>query len=276
MVDQRPSLRALLIPQPTPWRFVALLACGIALGWVIVAWARLPIWGASILALALIAWPTLQTWRSVGLHFEMPIMVLSILLYLQGFHFIEHIAQYIEFHVLHWPPRQATGLLSGLNVEIVHFVWNWSVLIVAVYLLRARLRSGPGNLWGWLFVGWALAHTAEHTYLMYQYIAKVWVLWATGASLSFAEGLPGVLGNRGWLETHADTNAVASFVCRLVPSVTFTPRLDVHFWWNVGETILMLAFAYGALRRVWGRTTGEISNASPAANQANYRLTKGR
>src|SRR5436853_353635 len=126
----RPTLGALLVPQPSPWRYVALLVVGVVCGAALVGWADMPLWGASVLALALIAYPTMQSWRAVGARFGVPLMVLSVLLYLQGFHTVEHIAQYIEFHVLSWPPRQSSGLLSGLNVEIIHFVWNWSVLIV--------------------------------------------------------------------------------------------------------------------------------------------------
>ena len=255
-VCERPSFAALITPQPTPLRYFARIAGGIAVGAALVAWLGMPLWGASIMVLALLAQPTAQTWRAVGARFGVPFAVLSVLLYLQGFHTIEHIAQSMEFHILRWPPRQSTGLLSGLNVETVHFIWNWSVLLVAAYLLRAGLRSGPRNLWGMLFIGWAIAHTLEHTYLMYQYLATVRVMLATGGSLSFAEGLPGVIGRNGWLATNIDTSALAGFICRLAPANLITPRLDVHFWWNIGETALMLAFALGAVRRIARPTTG--------------------
>jgi hypothetical protein len=179
-------------------------------------------------------------------------MVLCALLYLQGFHALEHVAQVLEFHVLGWPPRQASGLLSGLNAEVVHFVWNWTVLGVAVYLLRAGLRAGPGNLWGWLFVGWALAHTLEHSYLFGQYLTTLRALWAAGGDPALAEGLPGVLGRGGWLATQSATNGAAAFVCRLAPVNLVAPRLDVHFGWNAGETALLVAFAAGALRSAGG------------------------
>jgi hypothetical protein len=248
---------------------------GVIVGAALVAWLGMPLWGASVLVLALLALPTAKTWRAVGQRFGMPLMVLSALLYLQGFHTIEHIAQYIEFHLLNWPPRQSTGLLSGLNVEIVHFVWNWLVLLVAIYLVRAGLRSGQRNLWGVLFLAWALAHTLEHTYLMYQYISAIRVLLATGGSPAFAEGLPGVLGHGGWLAANQDTSAVASLICRLVPANVITPRLDIHFWWNVGETTLLLAYAISALRRIWARSAGAVSGSSPAPTNPSQSTSSG-
>jgi hypothetical protein len=262
-------LFALITPQPAPLRYLALLIAGVAIGAALVAWLGMPLWGASVLVLTLLAWPTARTWRTVAARFGMPFMVVSVLLYLQGFHTIEHIVQFLQLHLLAWPPRQATGLLSGLNVEIVHFVWNWSVLLVAVYLLRSGLRSGPRNLWGVLFLAWALAHTLEHTYLMYQYLAAVRVLLATGGSLAFAEGLPGVLGRSGWLAANQDTSAIAGLICQLVPANLVTPRLDIHFWWNVGETTLLLAVAIGAVRRIGSNqlaTTHE--DAGPSADGA--------
>ncbi|MGQ9892994.1 MAG: hypothetical protein ACUVSY_04280 [Roseiflexus sp.] len=51
-------------------------------------------------------------------------MALSILLALQGFHTVEHIAQWIQYHILRWPSFLSNGLLSAANSEWVHFVWN--------------------------------------------------------------------------------------------------------------------------------------------------------
>ena len=244
----QPSLVALIAPQPAPVRYFALMAGGVGAGAALIAWAGMPIWGAAIMVLALLAQPTAQTWHVVGARFGARFMVLSVLLYLQSFHTFEHIAQFVEFHVLNWPPRQSTGLLSGLNVEVVHFLWNWFVFLTMAWLLRAGLRSGPGNLFGWLFLGWSLLHTLEHTYLMIQYLATVRVLWSTGGSLSFAEGLPGILGRGGWLATHAELGNFAGFICTRLPVIAQIPRLDVHFFWNTTELFFMLPFAVGAAR----------------------------
>jgi hypothetical protein len=54
-----------------------------------------------------------------------------------------------------------------------------------------------------------------------------------------AQGLPGVLGRDGWLARSPASQG--TFLCRL-PGLTTATRLDVHFWWNIGEiTLLLLA-----------------------------------
>ena len=62
-----------------------------------------------------------------------------------------------------------------------------------------------------------------------------------------AQGLPGVLGRDGWLVRSAVTQD--TFLCRL-PAVTTATRLDVHFWWNMGELALLLPAAHSFLRAV--------------------------
>lgn len=57
-----------------------------------------------------------------------------------------------------------------------------------------------------------------------------------------------MLGTNGWLAQNASTNAFAGFICQLAPAVETTPRLDVHFWWNVGEVLLLALAAHVALR----------------------------
>lgn len=66
-----------------------------------------------------------------------------------------------------------------------------------------------------------------------------------------AQGLPGVLGRDGWLAK--SPAAQGAFFCRL-PGVTTAPRLDVHFWWNTGEMILLMFTANTFLGRRWGKT----------------------
>lgn len=243
-----PSLWALVFPPHPPRRTLTRLLGSALLGAALVVLLGAPLWLATACALALLVPSVLRTWQHIGVRYGRALLVLSVLVTLQSAHTLEHIAQVVEFHLLGWAPRHATGLLSGLNVELVHFVWNWAVLLGAVGLLRAGLRGGPRNLWGWLFLLWTTAHTLEHSYLLAQYLVVLRGLWASGASLSFAEGLPGVLGRGGWLATHAARVPLGSLVCRLTPAVVTAPRLDIHFWWNVGETLLLLRFAHRALR----------------------------
>ena len=52
-----------------------------------------------------------------------------------------------------------------------------------------------------------------------------------------AQGLPGILVRDGWLARSPVTQG--TFLCTL-PGVTTAMRLDVHFWWNVVEMLLLL------------------------------------
>jgi len=242
------SLRALLNPRAQMLPLLAALGIGLALAALGVGLLSLPLWTVTILMLALLAYPVIRKWQDDRARFGVPLMILSILLALQGFHGIEHIAQYIELHMLGWPPRQSSGLISPLNAEIIHFTWNWSVVVLVIYLLRSGLR----NAFGWLLLAWSLAHSLEHTYLLVQYLNTIRILWATGGYLGFAQGLPGVLGREGWLWSHGNI-APVGFVCRLAPAIIELPRLDIHFWWNVGETVLLYTFAaWGMGWNRWG------------------------
>jgi hypothetical protein len=178
------------------------------------------------------------------------VMILSALIWLQGFHSIEHIAQWIEFHVLGWQAKQSSGLVSAANAEWIHFAWNWSVLLVVLYLVTAgKMR----NVWAWLLLAWATAHTFEHSYLFYNYLVKVRSLALDGDALSFAQGLPGILGRGGWIDARAAPGTFPGFLCQLAPPLVTTIRLDIHFWWNVGETSLLLLAAHNHMRRMWVR-----------------------
>jgi hypothetical protein len=70
-----------------------------------------------------------------------------------------------------------------------------------------------------------------------------------GVTSITAQGLPGVLGRDGWLARSQATQG--TFLCRL-PGVTTANRLDVHFWWNMGEIGLLLIAADRFLRRLPG------------------------
>ena len=52
-----------------------------------------------------------------------------------------------------------------------------------------------------------------------------------------AQGLPGIVGRDGWLARSPLTQG--TFICSL-PWLTTAVRLDVHVWWNVLETVLLL------------------------------------
>jgi hypothetical protein len=170
-------------------------------------------------------------------------MTLSVLVALQGLHMLEHSAQWVQFHILRWPAYRSIGLMPAANAEWVHFVWSWVVLLMCV-LLFARGMRGP---WGWLLLIWTAAHSAEHAYLLVRYLQIAEELRALGTSSALLHTLPGILGRDGWLATAEATQG--TWLCRL-PGLTTATRLDVHFWWNVGTTLLLLPAANAFLIRL--------------------------
>jgi hypothetical protein len=218
-----------------------LLALGSLVGALAVWLAGVPTWIASAGILALLLIPGIQKWRADRARYGSTVMALSVLLAAQGFHSVEHAAQWIQYHVLHWPPFVSNGLISAANAEWIHFVWNWAVVAVTLYLVRGGMR----NVWAWLLLIWATAHALEHAYMFARYLDMVQELRQLGFPQLSAQGLPGVLGRDGWLARSPATQG--TFLCRL-PGVTTVPRIDVHFWWNTGEIILLLLGAHTFLR----------------------------
>ncbi len=214
-----------------------LLARGFAIGLVLALLLRtagLPLWFATVVLLGAIAGPLSLKWLDDQDQFGKPLMVLSMLVFAQGLHGIEHIVQWLQFHVFGVPAKLSGGLISPLNAEIVHFTWNWLVLLAVGYLVVRGMR----NPWAWLLLLWAAAHTFEHSYLFLHYLQS-----------GGAQGLPGILGRGGWLNRTANAQPAVAFICNLAPAVKTATRLDVHFWWNVGETALLLLAARAAVLR---------------------------
>ena len=243
------SLLVLLDPRGQTHLFIGALAAGLGLAWWSVTRLSAPLWGAVLLVAALLVVPAARKWRRDREQLGAPLTVLSILLAAQSFHTVEHVAQWVQYHVLGWPLKASSGLISPLNAEIVHFTWNLLVLVVVVYLLGAGLR----NRWMWLLLIWATAHTAEHTYMFINYLEEVRRLSSLGLPQGAAQGLPGFLGRGGWLASHTPSAGPVAFLCTLAPGLTSAPRLDVHFWWNVGEVALLLPAAHTSIRRALAR-----------------------
>jgi hypothetical protein len=213
--------------------FVLMLAVGLAVAGGAMRWLGLPLWAATALVLALLLPPAIVKWRGDARRYGHIAMVICILVMAQGFHTLEHLAQWVQYHVLRWPSFVSSGLISTLNGEWVHFVWNWAVLLTVIYLVRGGMR----NPWAWLLLAWTTAHTFEHSYMMARYLMVLQDMRALGVTNVAAQGLPGILGRDGWLASSELTQG--TFICRM-PGVTTAVRLDVHFWWNIGETTLLL------------------------------------
>lgn len=240
LAPARSPLWALLHPRGQAPAMGAALLAGALWGWLAVTRLGLPGWVGPALALALLTLPLALKWRADRRLLGAPATVLSILVITQGLHSVEHLAQWVQNHVLGWPPKASGGLISPLNAEIVHFTWNTAVLLAVIYLLVA----GKRGVWMWLLLVWAGAHTAEHVYLFVQFLGAAWELRAAGLPLDAAQGLPGVIGRNGWLAAQAGTSEGAKFICTLLPGLAESTRLDVHATWNAGELALLLAAAH--------------------------------
>jgi hypothetical protein len=250
--DQRPRfpILTLLHPRAQTRAVVALLIAG-ALLWSIAVWSfRAPVWAASAGMLGLLLLPGVLKWLEDRRRYGTTAMALSMLLVAQGFHTIEHTSQAIQYHLLKWPPFASSGLISAANAEWVHFIWNWSVVVATIYLVRGGMR----NIWAWLLLAWATAHALEHAYLFARYLEMRAELARIGFPALSAQGLPGVFGRDGWLARSAATQG--TLICRL-PGLTTATRIDVHFWWNAGEILLLLAAAHVFLRAQLGRESAQ-------------------
>lgn len=244
---RRPSLLTLIHPRARTRALLIALILGLLIGGGLMVTADMPLSGATMITLGLLAYPAFQKWRDDFARWGAPLTALSVLVALQGFHTIEHIAQYVQFHYLGWPGKVAGGLLAAANVETIHFLWNWAVCLSVLGILTAGVR----NPWGYLMFAWSLTHSLEHTYLFVKYLDAVLVLWAQDVQVSsvFAQGLPGILGSHGWLEMTGWQYAPTAFLCQLAPPLVTAPRISVHFWWNIGEVAFLVPYAHTAMCR---------------------------
>lgn len=120
----------------------------------------------------------------------------------QGGHFIEHLAQLIQIHLIGLEPMEAHGILGTLDIEWVHFIWNSWVLIYGILLLIFARK----NPWLGALVILALWHESEHIYIMDCYLKTGMVgspgLLASGGALR--GGLPIIRPDLHFLYTLAE------------------------------------------------------------------------
>lgn len=107
--------------------------------------------------------------------------MLYVMVMFQGAHTIEHLAQMYELHILGWPGPSAKGIISFLDVEWVHLIWNTWVVLMLGWLLFIYRR----HPWIWALFIFAIYHEAEHVYMVSVYIK-------TGIA-----GTPGLLARGG-------------------------------------------------------------------------------
>lgn len=155
------------------------------------------------------------------------IALFYVLVITQGGHFLEHVAQMVQIHLLGRQGSDARGVVGALDVEWVHLGFNTWVFVALVALLL-RFRRNP---WLWvtlLVAGW---HQVEHTYI-------ISIFLATGT-----EGTPGLLAAGGRLDGGVDLS-----------------RPDLHFLYNLVETAPLFAAFGWQLRRTYHQW---LANAFP-------------
>jgi hypothetical protein len=173
------------------------------------------------------AWARRRGWRRA---------LFGVLVVVQLLHLGEHSVQMVQLHLLHLPPAEARGLVSPLDVEKVHFVWNALVLGAIGWLLTGPVRTA----WLGAAAVWTALHAAEHGFLLWR--ALVWGL----------EGQPGILGAGGWLARHG----------RRLAGLTAWSRPTIHFAWNVGEVALILVAFVRSLGAVTGAGAAALGRAT--------------
>lgn len=236
----------LLFANPRKINLISLASflVGLVLGWAAYLVFSIPLWLITLIILLVLMPAGLVKWRIDRAKYGPTVMLLSIVLITQGLHTIEHVTQFVQYYLLLLPARQSNGLLSPANSEVVHFVWNWAVLIVVIALIRGGMRS----IWMYLLLAVATGHTFEHSYMFIRYLMVFKDLQNLGVNNVTAQGLPGIFGRDGWLARSPLTRG--TFLAAL-PGLTTAMRLDVHFWWNALELSLLLIAARGYLRGQW-------------------------
>jgi hypothetical protein len=167
-------------------------------------------------------------------------LVLGAIFLVQAIHTVEHVVQIIESFRLDYPPARSLGVVSKLNVEWVHFGWNWIATagVFVTFVLGVRTWAMA------LLMAWITAHSLEHTYMLVRYFRITGELDRLGVPrLGSSEVLPGVLGRDGWLALHAP------FLRGWLGPLTAAPRVAIHLWWNVGEVALLLLALRVKVRR---------------------------
>jgi hypothetical protein len=204
-------LKRLVALRSVPPHIIVLTAVVSYAGQVLASVQGWPLW--AIVTATLLPWiPILSrelVWTYRHYHW---LALLYLLVITQGGHFLEHVAQIYQIHVLGLKGPAAPGIFGALDIEWVHFLWNsWVLLVVAVLVTRF-----PKNPWLWALVPMTIWHEIEHSWIMVAFIR------------SGIAGTPGLLASGGVIGGG-------------LPLV----RPDLHFLYNLAETVpLVLAFIW--------------------------------
>ncbi len=209
-------LRQAVAIRSLPRHMVAITAVAAGVAGGIAALEGWPLWaiGACVVAptLPLLTCETAWLYRHYGWFFLFWVLVVT-----QVGHFVEHIAQMIQIHLVGQTAKEAHGIFGQLDIEWVHFIWNSWVVLAAAWLLAIRFWRNP---WLWATVVIATWHAAEHVVVFRAYLE-------TGRA-----GDPGLLAKGG----------------RIGGGLPIL-RPDLHFFYNFVETVpLVIAFMWQVRR----------------------------
>jgi len=204
-------LKRLVALRSVPPQIIVLTAVASYVGQVIASLQGWPLW--AIVTATLLPWIPILTrelvWTYRHYHW---LALLYVLVITQGGHFLEHVAQIYQIHVLGLKGPAAPGIFGALDIEWVHFLWN-SWVLITVALLVSRF---PRNPWLWSLVPMTIWHEVEHSWIMVEFIR------------SGIAGTPGLLASGGVIGGG-------------LPLV----RPDLHFLYNLAETVpLVMAFIW--------------------------------
>jgi len=144
-----------------PYPFV-LITCIASIALAFLDWLGWDVWLIALCVLA--AWIPLiffimkSIYRKHGALAFMFILVVG-----QTLHLVEHITVEVQMHILNIP---ATGIISILNVEWVHFLWTSWVLAFSVFLVFLF----PKNMWLFRLFLFSIWHEIEHIVIMSVYL----------------------------------------------------------------------------------------------------------
>lgn len=208
-------LRPTAFVSRVPPRVVLLSSLVASTGVLLASPTTWPLWAKALLGL--VPWiPPLvlgAMWNYRRYHW---LALFYVLVVTQTAHFLEHVAQMSQIHLLGLQGAAARGVFGSLDLEWVHFAWNAWVLVAALVLL-CHFRDNP---WLWftaLFAGW---HGIEHGYILKIYLGT------------------GVVGTPGFLSQGG-----------LIGGGLPLTRPDLHFLYNLIETVpLAIAFVWQARR----------------------------
>lgn len=193
---------------PSIARLTLLASSGACAIGMLQAW---PLWATAFAAI--LPWVPIFAGEVIWTHRHYQwLSLFYVLVVTQTGHFLEHVAQMAQIHLLGLSGPNARGVFGALDIEWVHFIFNAWVIIAIPLLLRHFRR----NVWLWAALVISAWHEIEHLVIMSVYLT-------TGKA-----GTPGLLSQGGLLGGGLPIN-----------------RADLHFLYNLIETVpLVIAFVY--------------------------------